>query len=106
MSRIRFVFGSDGNLYEKGKFPPGVTDPNDHNNHRRGGPAIHMDYEPFVSPIDGTLISGRRAYREHCQKHDVVPTRELKGLPVKPAAQEYKPDRAAIREELKKNFYK
>jgi hypothetical protein len=102
--RIRYVIGSDGNLYEKGKFPPGVTDPNDHNNHRRGGPAIHMDYPDFVSPIDGTVIKGRRGLREHCQKHDVIPTLDLKGMPLtKP---QIEPDRPAIRRELIKALYK
>jgi hypothetical protein len=33
--------------------------------------------EPFVSPIDGTVISDRRQYREHCKKHNVVPQAEF-----------------------------
>jgi hypothetical protein len=34
----------------------------------------------FVSPIDGAVIEGRAAMREHCLRHDVVPNQELKGL--------------------------
>jgi len=50
-------------------------------------PEIHAsgqiinDIQPFISPIDGTVISSRRAYRDHCKRHNVVPTGELKGLP-------------------------
>lgn len=40
-------------------------------------PAVHGVIEPFRSPIDGTLIEGRRAYREHCKKHGVVPAIEF-----------------------------
>ena len=49
-----------------------------------GAPAILGDVPAFVSPIDGTIVSGRAALREHCKRHDVVPTAELKGLPPKP----------------------
>ena len=42
------------------------------------------DIPDFVSPIDGTVVSGRAGLREHCRRHDVVPTAELKGLPPKP----------------------
>jgi hypothetical protein len=41
------------------------------------------DIQDFVSPIDGTVVSGRAGLREHCLKHNVVPTAELKGLPMK-----------------------
>lgn len=47
-------------------------------------PAILGDVPDFVSPIDGTLVSGRAGLREHCRRHDVVPTAELAGLPPKP----------------------
>lgn len=49
-----------------------------------GAPAIIADTPPFVSPIDGSVVDGRAALREHCRRHDVVPTAELKGLPPKP----------------------
>jgi len=50
----------------------------------QGAPAILGDVPDFVSPIDGTLVSGRAGLREHCRRHDVVPTAELAGLPPKP----------------------
>lgn len=106
MPRIRYVFGHDKKLYPEGQFPPGIRPLNEKPRRYGNGPVILSDYEPFVSPIDGTVVSGRKEYREHCQKHDVVPTVDLKGLPLKQAVNEYKPDRAAIREELKRQFYK
>lgn len=56
-----------------------------------GGSAavVRGDIPDFVSPIDGTVVSGRAGLREHCRKHDVVPTEELKGLPVKSMNQPY-----------------
>ena len=42
-----------------------------------GAFAVHGDIQPFVSPIDGTVISDRKQYREHCKKHDVVPATEF-----------------------------
>ena len=44
---------------------------------RADGVAIHGPIEPFRSPIDGTVISGRKQYREHCEKHGVVPAAEF-----------------------------
>lgn len=44
---------------------------------RQAGHAIHGDVEPFVSPIDGTVISDRRQLDEHCKKHNVVPAAEF-----------------------------
>ena len=49
-----------------------------------GAPSIIADTAAFVSPIDGSVVDGRAALREHCRRHDVVPTEELKGLPPKP----------------------
>lgn len=104
--RTRFVFGNDKKLYEEGKFPEGVEPLYKKRPVYGHGPAIHGDFEPFVSPLDGKIVSGRKAYRQHCKDHDVVPTMELKGLPPKKAVEEYKPDRAAIKEELRKHLYK
>lgn len=50
----------------------------------QGVPAILGDVPDFVSPIDGTVVSGRAGLREHCRRHDVVPTADLAGLPPKP----------------------
>jgi hypothetical protein len=34
--------------------------------------AVHGPIEPYISPIDGTIIQGRTGLREHMKKHDVV----------------------------------
>lgn len=34
-------------------------------------PAVIPDIEPFISPIDGTLITSRRDLRVHQEQHDV-----------------------------------
>ena len=44
---------------------------------KASGAAIHGTIEPFVSPIDCSVISDRKQYREHCEKHNVVPTAEF-----------------------------
>lgn len=36
------------------------------------------DIEPFVSPVDGKVISGRRALREHNKKHNVTNPADFK----------------------------
>ena len=64
------------------------------------------DLDSFTSPIDGQLVSGRAGLREHCKKHGVVPTADLKGLPFKQAVQEYQPDRAGIRDAIRRAVYK
>lgn len=43
----------------------------------RDGYFVQGDIEPFKSPIDGTIISDRKQYREHCKKHGVVPAAEF-----------------------------
>lgn len=48
-------------------------------------PAVLGDLPDFVSSIDGSLVRGRAGLRDHCARHDVVPTTDLKGLPPKPA---------------------
>lgn len=45
--------------------------------HDRARGIIVKDVEPFRSPIDGTIISSRRQYEEHCRKHGVVPAAEF-----------------------------
>jgi len=51
---------------------------------------VRGDIPDIVSSIDGTVISGRKAKREHCLKHNVVPFEEVKGLPPRTMNQEYK----------------
>lgn len=36
------------------------------------------DIEPFVSTIDGTVITGRAALREHNKRHDVTNAADYK----------------------------
>jgi hypothetical protein len=62
------------------------------------GPAIMPDAPDFISPIDRTVVRGRAGIRDHCARHNVVPTAELKGLPmgIQPSA----PDRTAIRQTI------
>ena len=50
----------------------------------QSAPAILADVPDFVSPIDGSVVSGRAGLREHCKRHDVVPTAELTGCKPKP----------------------
>jgi hypothetical protein len=83
----------DGKLYEKGVdiIPESAGG---------RGPSILPDLPDFVSPIDGTVVKGRKGMRDHCARHDVVPTADLKGLPPKLAVSEYAPS-AAERQETK-----
>ena len=100
MARKSFV-QIDGVLYDKSlPLPEGVAGP------QEAVPSVLPDLPEFRSPIDGKMYSGRAGLRDHCARHNVVPTAELKGLPPKPAVQQYTPDRAAIREVLKRQFYK
>ena len=39
--------------------------------------AIHGDIQPFVSPVDGTVISDRKQLREHNRRNNVVNTHEF-----------------------------
>ena len=38
---------------------------------RRGGLTIIKDIEPFVSPVDGSVVSSRAARREHNRRNQV-----------------------------------
>ena len=37
----------------------------------KAGPLVLKDIEPFVSPIDGSVIASRAALREHEKRHNV-----------------------------------
>ena len=69
-------------------------------------PMIMPDLPDFKSPIDGSVVKGRAGMRDHCKKHNVVPTAELSGLPPKPLVQEYRPDREAIRRTIADQLYR
>jgi len=43
---------------------------------------IAGDIAPFVSSVDGSLITGRRSLREHNKRNGVVLAADLEGLPV------------------------
>ena len=62
---------------------------------------IMGDIPDFVSPIDGSVVSGRAGLREHCRRHDVVPTADLKGLPTKPMVM---PTSQAYRDDTKRTI--
>ncbi|HWP12320.1 MAG TPA: hypothetical protein VNN06_10895 [Ramlibacter sp.] len=61
---------------------------------------VRDDIPPFVSPITGTVVEGRRAYENHCRQHNVVPTADLAGntRSVSVVAQER--ERRQLREQL------
>lgn len=74
MPRYTIVYPSDGSpSYYKGSDQPERP--------TSRGVTILPDLPDFVSPIDGKTYSGRAGLREHCKRHDVVPTADLKGLP-------------------------
>lgn len=100
MARVSYV-QIKGKLYDKSlPLPEGVE------SQERRTTTIFGDAPDFVSPIDGKAYSGRAGMREHCARHDVVPTADLKGLPPKQANSQYVPDRAAIRETIRRQVYK
>jgi hypothetical protein len=74
MTRETWVYPDDGPPYRKGEQPERL----------RGGVTILPDLPDFVSPIDGKTYSGRAGLRDHCARHNVVPTSDLKGLPPLP----------------------
>lgn len=64
------------------------------------GPLVLSDKAAYWSPLDGTTVDGKRAHREHMKRHGVV---EAGDMPM-PVAREYVPDRAAIREDIRRSF--
>ena len=44
---------------------------------KRDSMVVRGDIPDFISPIDGTIVSGRRQYRDHCRKHGVVAAQEF-----------------------------
>lgn len=88
----------NGKLYDKSlPLPEGIVEPT------LKPTTIYGDLPAFVSPIDGKTYSGRAGMRDHCARHNVVPTADLKGLPVGPPRVE--PDRTGIKQELIKQLY-
>ena len=79
MARRTWVY-IDGVAYERGVDAIPERD--------SSGRVIAPDLPDFVSPLDGKLYSGRVGLREHCAKHNVVPTSDLAGLPTLPRQRE------------------
>ncbi len=50
---------------------------------RDAGAAVHGDITPFVSPVDGTVISDRKQLREHNKRngYNADPDKNEKNLP-------------------------
>lgn len=84
MPRNTWVYPDKGEPYLKSEGPIGEGS---------GHPTILSDLPDFVSPIDRKLYSGRTGLREHCAKHDVVPTADLAGLPIRRFNEPYKIDK-------------
>jgi hypothetical protein len=57
------------------------------------GAAIHGDVTPFVSPVDGSIISDRRQLREHNLRNNVV------------NADEFTPEHYEAKAKERANFY-
>lgn len=87
----------NGKLYERGvdEIPEEIS-------HAKGAYVV-PDTGSFVSPIDGKTYSGRAGLRDHCARHDVVPTVELKGLPPK-TMQNTAPPSEAYREQTRRTI--
>jgi len=89
MTRRSWVF-INGEMIPKEDYAPQVSH-------------VYGDLPDFVSPIDGKTYSGRVGMREHNARHNVVPTADLAGLPVKQGSQPLtltKQERAARKEQL------
>lgn len=52
------------------------------------GHAIHGDITPFVSPVDGSVISDRKGLREHNKRNNVVNADEFSPEHYEKAAKE------------------
>lgn len=90
--RKGWIYKENGDVVEKGT--------GELQSRRADGTMFAPDLPEFRSPIDGKVYSGRAGLREHNQRHNVVNNEELTGLPTETMNKEYKPDRAAIREQL------
>ena len=97
MARRSFV-QVNGKLYERG-----VDEIPDMDDGRPRGAAIIGDITPFVSSVDGSIISSRRDLRNHNARNNVVNTADLAGLPMKTMNQNAAPSQQH-REETKRTI--
>lgn len=86
MARYRAIYDKHGKAYE---YEDGVLtwvreDLSAPVQSVNAAPAVLPDAPDFVSPIDGKVVRGRAGIRDHCARHNVVPTQELAGLPPMP----------------------
>jgi hypothetical protein len=96
-----WVYARDGRVFEKGS-PEWEAYLNER---RSGAPMIAKEEPPFISPIDGKLVSGRAQLREHNRRHDVVNWRDCKGLPQEMPKVQPEGIKAAIIESAKRKGY-
>lgn len=82
MTRQRWIYKADGT----------VVDASENSESARNSPTFLPDLPDFVSPIDGTVVRGRAGMREHCKRHDVVPTADLAGLPMRRPTHQSSPE--------------
>jgi hypothetical protein len=50
------------------------------NKSHHSGAAIHGDIKSFVSPVDGSVITGRKQLRLHNERNNVVNSAEFEGI--------------------------
>lgn len=101
MSRATYVI-RDGKLVEKHLAEPLVCS----GDRMADGPVVLGDAPDFVSPIDGSIVRGRAGIREHCKRHDVVPTEELKGLSPQRTWRDEKRDQEARKQMIANQVYR
>ena len=51
---------------------------------RAAGPYFIPDIAPYRSPIDGSVVGGRRQHRDHMRAHGVIEVGNEKPVPFKP----------------------
>ena len=81
MTRQRWIYKADGTVIDASE-----------NSESINCPTFMPDLPDFVSPIDGKTYSGRAGMREHCKRHDVVPTADLAGLPLRRPTHQSSPE--------------
>jgi hypothetical protein len=64
------------------------------------GHFVRGELQPFRSPITGEWIDSRSKYAAHCQRHNVVPTEELRGNKGEGDRYAANRERRALRERL------
>ena len=79
--------------YKQNPNPPYNLIPIDGSAKRQSGAVVHGDIQPFVSPVDGSVISDRKQLREHNKWNNVVD------------AAEFTPEFYAGKAKERENFY-